>query len=432
MKSFSRCFGRTVFLLATGALPLAASAQPAPPNTTIEIPGRAPQAHGAGLPLVTWDELQQQLGGPSLVSLHAEKLSALQLIEALNQQTPVRVSARSASSWKELEGKLFSANYERQPFWNVVRDMAQNMRIGLSNSSSSQAVQFVNWAPEPNALTQTSGPCLFVLSDVEHHRTLQAAGSAPQGANADDATAQESLALKGRFFLDPKVRWQSSDLSIVITEATDENDQSLRMETDPSDSHFIVGNPSELKLELKPPAKRPDGTRSSRLKLLRGSLHGAIALQTQRWEIDDALTAKNAEKTFGRGNDAMRVELEDIKKEGDDYRAVLIVSQSKSSQEGQLRYVKLATGKGVLVGISTYRDLQLLDEQNRPLQQVKIDTRTEGDQETRIVTITATFRPQQGEEESQRTGTPAKFVFDYASDYRELIVPFEFKDVPLP
>ena len=431
MNLISHRFGHAIFLCALPLLPLTAHAQPAPPNTTVEIPPppkRAPQVFGGSLPTVTWDELQKELGGPSLVTLHAEKMPLLQIIEELNRQTPIPVSAYIPPNWEKFDGKLFSANYDNQPFWKVVRDMAQQMQIGLSNSSSNSGVEFLYWSPEPDALTATSGPCIFALSDVEHHRTLRSGTT-----KAENALAEETLFLKGRFFVDPKVRWQSSELSVKVETALDENGTSLVAETDSdSDPRHSASNPTDLSLELKPPAKRPDGTRSSQLKTLRGSLHGVVALQRQQWEVEDALNIKNAEKTFGSEDDAIRIEIQDVKKVNDDYQVVLIVSQSKSNQEGQLRYVKLATGKGVVIGSSFYRDVQLLDDKNRPLQQVKIGSQRDGDRETSIVTITLTFRPQKSDDENLRTGTPAKVVLNYNSDYRELVVPFEFKDIALP
>ena len=128
----------------------------------------------------------------------------------------------------------------------------------------------------------------------------------------------------------------------------------------------------------------------------------------------------------------MRLEMQEVKKVGDDYQVVMVVSQNKGGLGDMLRVRKLSTGKTVLTGSESYEKVQLLDDKNRALKRVKIEPQLGGDTGTRIITITSTFRPVQSEEENLRTETPAKLVLDYASDYRELVVPFEFKDIPLP
>ena len=255
MNFISRHFRHTIFLAATASLVATASlpaplcAQPAPPNTTIEIPGRALGANTEQLPLLTWEELQEKIGGPTLVSLHVEKMPILNIIEEMNRQAPVPVQAYNptSASWNSFAGKLFSANYDAQPLWSVARDLARQMKIGVS--SSTEGVQFVPWGAESSALVTTSGPCVFTLTNVIRQRFL--------GEAADKAAPGETLQLNGHLYLDPKVPWQSRSLALLIEEAVDENEQSVLLDSDidlSNYSHYI-----DLKLAVQP--------RASQLKL---------------------------------------------------------------------------------------------------------------------------------------------------------------------
>ena len=107
------------------------------------------------LPLVTWDELKKQLGGSTLITLHAKEMSIIDAIESLNKQSPVPVKIENQQYLEQQNKKTLTADYDAQPFWLVARDIAEKVGIGLQNYGG-QSVTFTPWSGQNNGITFTS------------------------------------------------------------------------------------------------------------------------------------------------------------------------------------------------------------------------------------------------------------------------------------
>ena len=394
--------------------PIMARAQPPeraalPPEEKDKVPA---------LPLVTWDEVEAQIGGATLITLHADKMPALQVFAALDAQTPFKVSALNPSDWPHRAPNEMSASYDAQPFWWVARDVAQKLESKVFGDAYT-GVSFLEKGGEASGLDARSGPTVFTIFKAFYHRGMRL-GETEKPDTAGQGSLNESLMLEGKVYLDPKLVFPQNAMAIHVDEARDENGQSLIGKADTalsSSRNTIV----DFKLYLKPPAQR-GGT----LKSLRGQFHGVVPFGSLHWEVPDALHSAAVEKVFPQkaGADAVRVEWQPVKKVGEDYQVSIFISQNGALAFGNQR---LSTGQNVWLTVSLYDNLKMIDDKNRSLNRSDVKVQSGGDEQTRITNFTATFRPQ-----NSATFPNAKLVLDYYFDWREVVVPFEFENIALP
>ena len=255
---------------------------------------------------------------------------------------------------------------------------------------------------------------IFNLSNASYSRYV--------GQGKTDSSRSESLNLNCTLFADPKLQWQSNGLAVHLTEAVDDKNQSLLPEND-SDI-YSQGIPLDMNLQLK-----AVDTTGGNLKSLRGTFHGAVAFVSENWQVSDVLHAKNVEKIITAGDSTTRLELQDVQPKGEAYVVTLVISQSGTANQQRAR---LSTGKQIWMGDNFYNKMRLVDDQGRDLQLREQSSNSDGNPETRITTYTATFYPNRNGGDDEHSEAPTKFILPIASDWRELIIPFEFKNVELP
>ncbi len=391
------------------------TARAQPPEAATKTPAEAQKAREPEtLPLVTWDELKKQLGGPTLVTLHVKEMPIGEVIDALNKQAPIPVTMQNRSYLEQQKKPPLTLDYEAQPFWEVVRDIAQKAGIGVQSYGGQRGVTFTPWGDENAGIASASGPAIFNLTSASYNRYV-GQGKANGGNN-------ESLSLSCTLFADPKLQWQQQGLTVHLTEALDNNNQSLLPAQDAD--IYNQGVPLEMNMSLKAVDAKGGSLRS-----LRGTFHGAVAAVSENWEVADVLGAKNVEKTIAQGKASTRLELQDVKPKGDGYQVTLVISSSGAANRQQ---AKLSTGKQIWLGDNFSNKMRLVDSEGRDLQLREQNSDSGGDQETRIITYTATFYPNRNGGDEDKSDVPAKFIMRYDSDWRELIIPFAFKDVELP
>ena len=385
-----------------------------PPETRRRVRPPAPPP----LPVVTWDELQPQIGGPTLITLHAKEMSAFDVVDELNRQMPIKMRI-DAPYWDwQKKPRNLTADYEAQPFWDVLFDIEEKMKMRFYKGNEEELILSPYVAN--HASISRSGPGVFELLRGDFSRTTLNYAI----FHLDITKPSESLTYDLRIYLDPKLR-HLGDAKIQLKEAIDDKGQSLRKDNWLNPPHD--GVLFDTKIQLQPLA-----TRGQKLQRLRGTYHGVLALQQTEWEVPDILNARNVEKIFG---DEMRVELQEIKKVGGDYQATLTWSQT-----GKEKPNKMSTGHFLTDFGNIYDNLRLVDANGNDLirgdiQRPTLDFRQAEDKKTenkRTDTLIFVFHPSYKSDASQNSGTPVKLLLRYNFDWRELVVPFEFKDIPLP
>lgn len=367
-------------------------------------------------PIVTWPEVEKQIGGATLVSLDAHEMPALQVFAALDAQTPFHVGPLNASDWQKRAPGDLNAAYRAQPFWWVARDVARKLHGRLHGDGSNAGLSFLYNEREKSGVDAYSDSTMFTITDASYRRVIALGAAESPDKNA---TGRDWLTLNGKIYLDPKLSVLNGSTAFHFDEAIDENGQSLLRKPDVEVT--TGGTLIDFHVLLNPPARR-----GGMLKRLRGQFHCLVPFGWLRWEVPDALKVGAVEKIFPQPNgaDAVRVELQPVKKDDDNYFLSLFISQNGALPAWRGR---LSTGQNIWVGGALYSGLQIIDDKSMSFNRVEVDMKVDGDEQTSITNFNATFRPQNSAQEQN-----ARLVLDYRFDWRELIVPFEFENIALP
>ena len=362
---------------------------------------------------ITWEELQRQIGASPLVTLHAAKMPLGEALEKLNAQLPAEL--RVPLPLTQRKPTTLTADYEMQPLWLVARDIQQ--KTGLNPDIWGAPDRFLRFFNDPNSFSALAGPCLLVLRSAQAQNSLDF----NRGENAD----REALSLSGQIHVDPRLRWIYRAASVRVNQASDENGQSLAPENvfGGRGRNVMVGPGwGALDIALQPPAQR-----GAILKQLRGTLYGTVAVASEQWEIADVLNAKNIQKTIAFGNAVLQLALQGVQATADGYQVTLKTTRNKNGG-GQVR---LSTGEHIQLNSSLYHNIRLLDAAGRDLKPLGRSSSASNSDQGQFTTATVAFTTE-SDKVAIHTGPPVRLLLQYDTDWRELAVPFEFKDIPLP
>lgn len=379
---------------------------------------------------------EARLMGTSLVTLHAEDQPAAAVFAELARQAYARFRFAPADLWEKRPMPRVTVHVDRQPFWAVMKDLCAQAGvepiggnpsarelilgvpaapagaaalIGATSSATAAAALSAgrrHWGTAPTAI---SGPFLVAATHVTrtHYLDLQ-----PAGAVRRDCRITMSV------FPEPKLRVLQGSMSVRITEAADEKGNSLAPPTPFSD--YLATRTDwvwSVYASLQP---QPDG--GNRIARLKGSARFVLQTGSERAEFGDVLEARNAVRTAG----GRRMALNEVRPEGTGrYRVSLTLYRTGLSGPAEFGWI----------GSYNNLDVRLVDAEGHAL--VKEQT-TPQSSTTEAVVLNITFRrptveaPPGAKVEGPPVGEPAKLVWEVPTEMREVIVPFEFADLPLP
>ncbi|HEV8378912.1 MAG TPA: hypothetical protein VGP99_08680, partial [Tepidisphaeraceae bacterium] len=211
-------------------------------------------------------------------------------------------------------------------------------------------------------------------------------------------------------YSDPKLLVLKNARDAKLEEAVDEHGHSLlpppQEEYVPESSDYR--GPWEWRLNAK--LHHPEGA-GHRIAHLRGAAQFLVRTQFETWELSQIMTVQNATRIIG----GARITVEGLSR----------------SDEG---YALRIRGQGALCGLvspgladqfeSIRRSIRLLDQNGRAF---SVDFA--GGSGREVWSYLFTFKPTPAQD---ATAEPAKLIWDVPTEAKFLLVPFEFKDLPLP
>lgn len=329
--------------------------------------------------------------GATLVTLHVKDMHPREALAALEKQSGMSFRMLTESDWGGRgEVKPVTVDAERRPYWEVFRSICQQAGLSLREFGM---LRLIPEKPSnfdgPNCV---SGP-FFIEATSAYYNYDRSVGYA-----RNDRSTSERLSVTLGVYPEPKLRGVQYYQRITITHAVDEKGNDMAAKVTYPDQwsngrEVIEGYGVQLK-----PSKESGGT----LKKLAGSFRVRLAAGTEKWELPNVLAAKGKEKQIGdvllsvkearRDKQTITLNLSaqspsarrDVSSRSS-RSAVLIVALSPSGKEITRHTLTLNGGSG---GVS--------------------------------MSFTA-----------QEDG-PVKLVWEVPTETKEIEVPFEFTDLPLP
>lgn len=403
-------FSKALCVLALPVSNLAAQ----PPEPAPKAPERVAPREPIVLPSMTPDELSRAIGGPTLVTVKLANATAQEAFDAVRKQSSVPVNAYTATQWAAFK-KTSPVNIVRQPFWLAMRELQNIWNFRIESYVVRPGLTMMAYSDDRGDRILSVGPCLFSISGLNYARSV---GFSRDGK----ASAATDFSINARAFLDPKIQVLRGSTYYQVDEAIDDKGRSLRRD-ESSPSLLTEANPIRMNLPLQPQAET-----GKTLTQLKGTLGFVAVTRRETWEVPNVLQARDIAKTITRDGVEERFVIDAVRKEGEDYHVQITVSRPRSEVR---RIVRLGNNRNlVILETNHYDQVRLLDAQNRDWPRLTYRIQTQGDRQTSIISTTVIFRKRAGSDDE--VGTPAKLIIAVPSQWREVRVPFEFKDLPLP
>ncbi len=335
----------------------------------------------------------------TLVSASFKNVTPRQAFLEIAKQANVRIDVSDLE--REDEPRI-SMELTPRPFWQALRDLC--IKTSLQPDIRGEPPQIVvdslptRWSHRP---ASGHGAFLVIADRIERDYKVDL-------AKPDELHHRFTLQLTA--YSDPRLLVLKNARDAKLQEAVDEHGHSLlpaqEEEYVPESSDYR--SPWEWRLNAK--LHHPDGA-GHRIAKLRGVAQFLVRTQYETWELSQILTVQNATRIIA----GARITVEGLSK----------------SDEG---YTLRIRGQGPLCGVmspglidqfeSIRRSIRLLDQSGRAY---SVDFAGGSGREDWSYLFTFKTTPAQ-----DPTAEPAKLIWDVPTEARFLVVPFEFKDLPLP
>ena len=252
---------------------------------------------------------ENQRIGVTLVTLHLKDTPAKEAFEALKKQTGMDIAPSHDQFWDPRFNRNSGAvtiDVDRQPYWTVVRELCA--QTGLSVDSFGREMHLNNGdRGRMKAPMCLQGPFMFLATGSQYYRQTN------YGA---DQNRNEQLSIQIMVYPEPKIQLMGYTWNPQITEAVDEKGNSLLI------SNRGVGPDNWMEHETAHTysiALQPLKDRGQKLAKFKGSIRVRVASQTEKLEIPDVLNGQSTEKTLG----GYRIVVKDGKRNGQQGQVVV-------------------------------------------------------------------------------------------------------------
>lgn len=254
-------------------------------------------------------------------------------------------------------------------------------------------------------------PCIIILDGIRGTRTLY----------PNSRPSQSTLELLFRILTDPRVGSSPRSYRVDILEAKDDAGQSLL----PADQRMTSNQYSEGRLatavqveNLMLPART-----GGKLVTLRGTLRFLAQTKSEIWEVPDILKVKNASKTMVTPRGTERYEIIEVVAEDDRYSTIK-AKVTREFRQAEVQEAQIEEQPFYSFDHNLSKLMRVLDADGKELPPAGGGV---GDDNKEL---TIDFGVTRIAEEPR--GRPATLIWEIPTEYKEVVIPFEFKDLSLP
>jgi hypothetical protein len=354
---------------------------------------------------------EDQLIGPSMVTLDFVEAHPRDVFAELGRQANAELLPVPAELWELRPWGRITVDVQRKPFWAALREISDETGVELRQWND--GMRLLQSAGGHTAGRWTvSGPFLISLNRCGRSQSIDY-------AQADAVSSEFQLTFTA--MAEPKLHVLRAAYLARLDEARDEKGNSLLPtefagQVEALEQSFVANSSGVWQFTARLHWVPETG---SQLSVLRGAVAALVQTRHETIEVPDVLSAAGITRSSG----GVSLTVTDIKKSGERYDLTAVLSRDRAAAAP-------APGDGVVWDHIHHapNDLKLLDDQNRPLLRSRLDTAGAGDS----VEVSMTFARQDASGTRVRPGEPFKLVWQIPIETKELSIPFEFHDVPIP
>jgi hypothetical protein len=366
--------------------------------------------------LVQIDE--NAIAGPSQITLHLKDVAPAELFKQLSDQCGVALEPAKSDLWDKKPFAPVSIDVDRQPFWNAMLEAADKTGIELRMEGNDPKLAAGRWA-DTDGLRYISGPFLIVANRIEKSRVIEL-GAAHR--------SQGDFAIRFTCLAEPKVRLLGAAPVAKLEEAVDENGNSLippaKPGPDRSGGAFTEAPTGRwtCTARLQQPDPGPNVLGGTKISRLRGHIDVLFQSKFETLEFDQPANAHGVSKRAA----GLEIVLQELRARSDKYELTLSIQFDRNAPG--------APANGPIdrdrIRQSIASDLRLLDAKGNsfPFASCGISAT----REDRIEVVVKLRIPPADPTGARQMGEPVRVVWNMPSAVKQLSVPFEFADVPIP
>jgi len=404
-----------------------------------------PPQTAAGRPALSTEEADRLVGGPTLVTLHVKEAAPKDVFTELARQSGLEFKS-PPRLWEREQAKVpVTADIERQPFWVAMRLLAAKTEFYLDRNESRMALSILRGSDRKlQGVAILNGPFLVIANEIEQRLSLpNVTQTAPvarltampagnTGIALSTPPARQEFRLTLSVFVDPKLRAVPQTDRIKLDEVVDEKGNSL-LRPDAQEMELNGSAPAGMTVALDLNRTPSIGYRIARL---RGTLRLMAVVGREVFTVPDVMNAKDTGKSIATVESDRRYVVHEVKKVGDRYQVRLSLARTDLISEDSLSPEMRQSA--AFLTTEAFRSVRLLDDKGRDLslQDVSGGGKVFNVFFKRDGTATAAGAPTAGgtatAASATAVGEPVTLRWEIPTETRDITVPFEFTNLPLP
>ena len=342
---------------------------------------------------------------PTPITLHLKDATPKQAIEQLSQQAKVEIAVWPDWIWKQAQGNI-TIDADRQPFWVVLNQVCDQAGLSVQTHGGSSKITIHsgrnNWSRRPRDVQGC-----FITTAENATRNHHVDFGAPENINS-------SFSLNLRVLVDPKLRVLRAAYTPEVMTAKDENGNSLiRGGFARGEDYRSASWGATWSWDFSVPLVHAPET-GKKIALLKGTLRFLVQEKSDVWEIPDIASVKNAERIIPIG----KYIVQELKKNGkENYELKIAIEHDRN----------IVTHQNMLTDWSGLQAaIRLVDAEGRSYQ---TSGGGGGGGDGKLQYNLHFFARNDA---GQTPGDPVKLIWEIPTSTKEMEVPFEFRDLPIP
>jgi len=338
----------------------------------------------------------------SLITLHMKDAPVEAVYREIARQAMVRIAPPAGRSLVP----NVSMDVEQQPFWRVIHQLAGQTGFAPAPISAGfeREIRLIGNPGWAKARSCFSGCVLFIADSVSFNQSFN---------YISQQQTQSSISLRITAYVDPKIDVLEL-VALHLDEAVDENGNSILINPKYGEALSAgTGPPGPLRGSIRLAYSPDTGKRIARLK---GSARFALCTKRETWEVADIRNAKDVVRKMSPGTYTIK----GLENQADNPSAYNLSIEIE--QAGAMRSLTPLT-----IFSAFPNGPRLLDENGRAYQSGGGGGGTVGGGPLRY-----SFRFRDPANEGQKLGPPARLIWNVPVEMKEISVPLEMTDLPLP
>jgi hypothetical protein len=344
---------------------------------------------------------EQQAWGPSLVTVRFDKTPTKQAIEQIFAQAG-RAPVCNPPNLLDEETGTVTLDAARRPFWEVMGDVAR--QTGLELRPNGEGLRLMRTGGKRSVPPAVSGAFVLLPESARRYTAIQFRNGGAAGGN---------FAVQIQVLGEPKLPPTSaggrrvSPAAVRVDECLDDAGRPL-VDPGPGGTVYPNGGGWTMSVNLRDGPQRPKS-----IRVLRGQVTVPIEVRSETVEFEQVAQARNVRREAGG--------------------AVLVVEKLETEDAAKAVTLHLQLLRGTAepsvwqqMSGAMFAQLTLLDAEGKKFVPAGSSSGFDGAK----LDVTISFR--RAGANNQPMGEPAKLVWKVPTEVRDVAVPFEFHDLPLP